>query len=171
MPMVMLNMFVTQGDYEHDLELPAARRQGVTCWRMSVTLAQNSCKRQLHAEDRSNELRALEDGLWGLGTRPGFGIGQRALLVRTEEGNLLWDCIAHLDQATVDAIREPLEDGRAFAALAADYEAATRDQVKGSPTFVLNHGRQRLYGNVGYRIIEANIEELLRDRGEMASWC
>jgi predicted DsbA family dithiol-disulfide isomerase len=79
--------------------------------------------------------------------------------------------IASALKLPIDAIRKPLEDGRAFAALAADYEAAGRDQVKGSPTFVLNHGRQRLYGNVGYRIIEANIEELLRDRGEMASWC
>jgi len=70
-----------------------------------------------------------------------------------------------------DRIRELLENGRAFAALAVDYEAATRDQVKGSPTFVLNEGRQQLYGNVGYGIIEANIQELLRDRRDMASWC
>jgi len=70
-----------------------------------------------------------------------------------------------------DGIRELLENGRAFAALAEDYEQATRDQVKGSPTFVLNEGRQKLYGNVGYRIIEANIQELLRDRREIASWC
>ena len=29
-----------------------------------------------------------------------FGIGQRALLLRTSEGNVLWDCIALLDDAT-----------------------------------------------------------------------
>jgi hypothetical protein len=36
----------------------------------------------------------------------------------------------------------------------------------------LNDGRQKLYGNVGFRIIEANIQELLRAPvGDQASWC
>lgn len=29
-----------------------------------------------------------------------------------------------------------------------------------SPTLIFNEGRQRLNGNVGYRVIEANIREL-----------
>ncbi len=49
--------------------------------------------------------RQKEPGLIGLGTSPGFGIGQRALLVRTPAGNILWDCISLLDQSTVEAIR------------------------------------------------------------------
>ncbi len=44
--------------------------------------------------------------------------------------------------------------------------------VKGSPTMILNQGRQKLFGNLGYRIIEANIEELLREPDpDQASWC
>ena len=44
--------------------------------------------------------------------------------------------------------------------------------LQGSPSFVLNDGRQKLYGNVGYRVIEANIEELLRaPSADQASWC
>ncbi len=44
--------------------------------------------------------------------------------------------------------------------------------IQGSPTFVLNEGRQKLYGNVGYRIIDANIQEMLREpRTDQASWC
>lgn len=70
-----------------------------------------------------------------------------------------------------DAIRERLEDGSAFAALAADHESAVRHGISGSPTFLFNEGRQRLYGNVGYLIIEANIKELLRDNTDRASWC
>ncbi len=67
---------------------------------------------------------------------------------------------------------EALDDGRAFAALAEDAEAQQRLRIEGSPTFLLNEGRQKLYGNVGYRAIEANIEELLRaPDGPMASWC
>ena len=45
-------------------------------------------------------------------------------------------------------------------------------RIEGSPSFVLNEGRQKLYGNVGFRIIEANIQELLRaPGGDQASWC
>jgi predicted DsbA family dithiol-disulfide isomerase len=79
--------------------------------------------------------------------------------------------VARALELPVDALRERLEDGRALAALAEDYELASRQQVTGSPTYLLNEDRQRLYGNVGYRIIEANVLELLRDNSDRASWC
>ncbi|KEQ91625.1 hypothetical protein AUEXF2481DRAFT_32806, partial [Aureobasidium subglaciale EXF-2481] len=31
-----------------------------------------------------------------------LGIGQRALLLQTPHGNVLWDCIAYLDQQLID---------------------------------------------------------------------
>jgi hypothetical protein len=40
----------------------------------------------------------------GIGTTPEFAIGQRALLVRSPGGNILWDCIALVDDATVDLL-------------------------------------------------------------------
>jgi predicted DsbA family dithiol-disulfide isomerase len=40
-----------------------------------------------------------------------------------------------------------------------------------SPTFIFNEGRQRLNGNVGYRIMEANIRELLNNPSREESWC
>jgi len=65
-----------------------------------------------------------------------------------------------------------VDNGQAFAALASDYQEAEAMKVQGSPTFVLNEGRQKLYGNVGYRIIEANVLELLREpKADQASWC
>jgi hypothetical protein len=36
---------------------------------------------------------------------------------------------------------------------------------------LFNEGRQRLTGNVGYRIIEANIRELLEGAPGQLSWC
>ena len=36
---------------------------------------------------------------------PAFGIGQRALLVRTREGNILWDCVSLIDSDTVALIK------------------------------------------------------------------
>lgn len=72
----------------------------------------------------------------------------------------------------IASIREEIASGRAYAALSADLEASERLQVRGSPTFVLNDGRQKLYGNVGYRVIEANVQELLRaPPQDQASWC
>lgn len=57
--------------------------------------------RQTH----TNGWRLLEPDLLALMTFPAFAIGQRALLVRTPAGNLLWDCIALLDGATEALIR------------------------------------------------------------------
>ena len=44
----------------------------------------------------------------------------------------------------------------AFARLAADYQDADKMRIEGSPSFVLNDGRQKLYGNVGFRLIDAS---------------
>jgi glyoxylase-like metal-dependent hydrolase (beta-lactamase superfamily II) len=52
-----------------------------------------------------NSFRQHEDGLIGIGTQPNFAIGQRALLVVTPHGNVLWDTIALLDAATVTLIK------------------------------------------------------------------
>jgi glyoxylase-like metal-dependent hydrolase (beta-lactamase superfamily II) len=49
--------------------------------------------------DHAMVLREEEPGLTGVGIEPGFGIGQRALLVQTPGGNVLWDCISLLDDA------------------------------------------------------------------------
>lgn len=38
--------------------------------------------------------------LFSLQTVPEFAIGQRAFILQTPEGNILWDCIACLDEAT-----------------------------------------------------------------------
>ena len=58
------------------------------------------------AEGYRNELHEEELGLTSIGTVPSFAIAQRALLVQTPAGNLLWDCISYLDEATVGAVHE-----------------------------------------------------------------
>ena len=42
--------------------------------------------------------------LIGIGTQPKFAIGQRALLLCTDMGNILWDCISLIDDATITLI-------------------------------------------------------------------
>jgi hypothetical protein len=51
------------------------------------------------AADHANTIRDQGE-LVGIGTTPSFAIGQRALLVPFGDGNLLWDCITLLDDAT-----------------------------------------------------------------------
>ena len=53
-----------------------------------------------------NRIEEVDTSLTGIGSVPSFAIGQRALLVRTPNGNVLWDCISLLDDATVQAVRE-----------------------------------------------------------------
>ena len=52
-----------------------------------------------------NSIRFEEPGLIGIGVEPHFAIGQRALLVRTAKGNLLWDCVPLLDPALVEMVK------------------------------------------------------------------
>lgn len=71
-----------------------------------------------------------------------------------------------------EALRERLVSSAAIGALAADLHLAQQQNVTGSPTFIMNEGRQRLFGNVGYRLLEANVHELLRNPArDEASWC
>ncbi|MEZ4591484.1 MAG: MBL fold metallo-hydrolase [Chloroflexota bacterium] len=56
--------------------------------------------------DYTNKIEDEEPKLTGIGTTPGFAIGQRALLVQTPQGNLLWDCITLLDEATITAVKK-----------------------------------------------------------------
>ncbi len=60
----------------------------------------------MQADGYRNEIKEQEPGLVSILTAPSFAIGQRALLVRTQGGNLLWDCVTYLDRATVAAVRD-----------------------------------------------------------------
>ena len=51
-----------------------------------------------------NAVRREDAGLLGIGMEPAFAIGQRALLVRGTEGNVLWDCIPLLDDGLAEMI-------------------------------------------------------------------
>lgn len=58
------------------------------------------------AGDHRTVLREEEPDLIGVGTEPAFAIGQRALLVRTPHGNVLWDCVSLLDDAAHQQIAD-----------------------------------------------------------------
>jgi hypothetical protein len=52
-----------------------------------------------------NTFKEEEPGLHSIHTRPKIGIGQRAFVVQTPRGNLLWDCVPQLDDATIAAVK------------------------------------------------------------------
>jgi len=71
-----------------------------------------------------------------------------------------------------EMVDEKIRSSEAVAQLAVDYNLSQKHGVEGSPTFIMDGGRQKLFGNVGYRLIEANVQELLRSAPEgEASWC
>ncbi len=56
--------------------------------------------------DHQNNIKEEEPGLFSLHTRPKFAIGQRCFLIQSPGGNVLWDCLSLIDDATVAAVRE-----------------------------------------------------------------
>ncbi|MEQ8492603.1 MAG: DsbA family protein [Gammaproteobacteria bacterium] len=64
-----------------------------------------------------------------------------------------------------------LDCGAAHAELSRDLQLAAAEHVRASPTMLFNEGRQMLTGNVGYRVLEANVRELLHNPGGQQSWC
>ena len=80
--------------------------------------------------------------------------------------------ISHFDTLNQLLVQEQIEaapvhasinDGTALAALIGDFQKAKQHEIKGSPTLVLDDGRQMLYGNVCYRVLHTNVEELLNN--------
>ncbi|GGE17980.1 hypothetical protein GCM10011571_19730 [Marinithermofilum abyssi] len=61
---------------------------------------------ELKQQGYKNLWREVEPGLDEIVTIPRFGIGQRAMLLQTDAGNILWDCITYLDEETVEYIRD-----------------------------------------------------------------
>jgi len=79
--------------------------------------------------------------------------------------------IAQHQGIEVGDLERELEKGRAHALVADDLKSVDEFGVRSSPTMIFNDGRQSLSGNVGYRVLEANIRELIRHPGDQHSWC
>ncbi|KAJ3498327.1 hypothetical protein NLG97_g1209 [Lecanicillium saksenae] len=54
-----------------------------------------------------NEIKQdeVDERIWSIFTTPQFAIGQRAIFIETEAGNVLWDCISLLDADTIRFIK------------------------------------------------------------------
>jgi predicted DsbA family dithiol-disulfide isomerase len=120
------------------------------------------------SNERRDELGGrtlLEEAIWRV--RAAFFAEARDISDRGE----LFDVMTKLGISR-EAIEAKLASGEALAEACRDVELRDQHKVEGSPTYYLNRGRQKLYGNVGYRVVSANLRELLEEPGpQQASWC
>ena len=56
--------------------------------------------------DHSNELIPMEPGITAILTSPAFAIGQRAFLIESPGGNILWDCVTLLDDLSAQYVAD-----------------------------------------------------------------
>ena len=116
------------------------------------------CRRQGKSETAVEQLaHAIREAFF----KEARDVSQRAVLLD----------IASSLGLSVSALKKLIDNGTAMAALMADMALREKHKLEGSPTYLLNNGRQKLYGNVGYRVIEANVLELLEHPQGCASWC
>ena len=69
------------------------------------------------------------------------------------------------------AIEVYFHQGHALANVQQNFQQAQAQQISISPAWVFNEGRQKLIGNVGYRVIEANLKELIESKPLPQAWC
>lgn len=74
-------------------------------------------------------------------------------------------------ELALSKVEAVIADGSAYALMSEQTRNAYDNGIKVSPTLTFNEGRQRLSGNVGYRIIEANLRELIESPELKQSWC
>jgi len=103
---------------------------------------QSWISRESLAKGHRNAWHEQEPGLMSLQTVPAFAINQRAFLIRTPRGNILWDCIALLDPAT-EALVRSLGGLRAIAVSHPHYYTTIQDWAEGFQAPVHLHAVDR----------------------------
>ncbi len=91
-----------------------------------------------------------------IGTSPSFAIGQRAFVVRTPHGNILWDCISLIDRTMVELI----EGLGGLAGIAISHPHYYTTMLEWS----------RVFGGIPIHLHAADREWVMRDGPEIAFW-
>jgi glyoxylase-like metal-dependent hydrolase (beta-lactamase superfamily II) len=104
----------------------------------------------------ANLFEEIEPGVTRIVTKPSFGIGQQAYLVETPQGNILCDCIALIDDATI----EEIERRGGIAGIAISHAHYYTTMVEWS----------RALGNVPIWLHEANRGWVMRPDDAITYW-
>ncbi|HEY5222134.1 MAG TPA: MBL fold metallo-hydrolase [Microbacteriaceae bacterium] len=110
----------------------------------------------LSSDGHSIEITPVEPDLFGIVSRPSVGIGQRSLLIRTSNGNLLWDPIGFVDERAAEQVLELGE----VAAIVASHPHMYGAQVQWS----------RLLGDVPVYVAEQDRSWVQREDACIRSW-
>jgi hypothetical protein len=98
----MIHVCATCGtSYESDAVPPEQCKICIDERQYIPRTGQQWTNREEIAARHGNQWREHLPGLMSIETMPRFAIGQRAFLLTTPAGNILWDCIANLDSATI----------------------------------------------------------------------
>jgi hypothetical protein len=111
---------------------------------------------ELATPGRRGVVAEVEPGLHGISIEPSVGIGQRALLVQTASGNVLWDPTGYLDDDLIAAVQQL----GGLAAVAASHPHMFGVQVEWSHRF----------GGVPVYVQAADREWLQRDDPVVTVW-
>jgi glyoxylase-like metal-dependent hydrolase (beta-lactamase superfamily II) len=97
-----------------------------------------------------------ESGVLGIGLSPTFGIGQRALLIRTPAGNVLWECVSLVNETLVEIVNGL----GGLAAIAISHPHYYTSMVDWS----------RAFGDVPIYLHEADRRWIMRPDPAISSW-
>jgi glyoxylase-like metal-dependent hydrolase (beta-lactamase superfamily II) len=103
-----------------------------------------------------NKIEQVAPGLYAIYTEPSFGIGQRAHLLVTPGGNILWDCITNIDDETIEAINK-LGGIKAIAISHPHYFSTITEWSK-------------VFGDIPVYVNELDAEWLVRDDANIKLW-
>lgn len=106
--------------------------------------------------DHRNRFQEEEHSLTSFVTEPKFGIGQRAFLLQTPDGNLLWECVSLVDESSLKKTRE-LGGVKAIAISHPHYYTAMIDW-------------SRALGDVPIYLHEADREWVMRPDSAVQHW-
>ncbi len=105
----------------------------------------------------ANSFKPLEPNLSSIGIEPKFAIGQRALLVQTPEGNILWDCVPYLEEDVTVPVIERLGGIDAIAISHPHFYTGLADW-------------SRAFGNIPIYLHESNRNWVMRPTSTIQFW-
>ncbi len=130
------------------------------CWKLSMpasSWAPGMAVKAVDALERAELIEAGTSGRYLRRLREVFFVENRNIARRE-----VMLAVAEELAIARSAVEQRLDDGSALAAVWEDNEAREQLKIQGSPTYLFDGGRARLYGNFSYGILHATIEELLK---------
>jgi hypothetical protein len=116
------------------------------------------------ADNYSVIAKKLNDNLCELRMTPAFAIGQRALLVITPGGNILWDCFALLNEPTIEFIKS--KGGLKAIAFSHPHYYSTMNhwaETFSCPIYIHKNDEQWVFNNGSHVNLWTGVEKVLWD--------